>query len=126
MPEQPQNIQIIPPGVTKWNGRTLLNAHGCVLLERFTGKIYTYHVVDMKTCTSAHICHKPNPIPETEREAMIKRFLESLATSCAISGTVSSSGYCVEVKRDGRAADCIVTEALVYIFEKLMPNTAIA
>lgn len=40
----------------------------------------------------------------------------------AISGTVSGSGYCVEVKRDGRAADGIVTEALVYIFEKLMPE----
>ena len=51
------NIQIIPPGVTKWGGKVVLTAHGCALGEHFTGKSYGYRAVNLETKDWSYLCH---------------------------------------------------------------------
>jgi len=120
MPDTLLNIQVIPPGVTKWGGKVVLTAHGCALWERFTGKNYGYRVVNLLTKDWAYLCHKSQPVPESEREAMIERFLAS--------GTepkpkpVPRSKRNVERARSDTAPVDMLTESLTYIFEKLLPE----
>lgn len=115
MPEESnaQHIQIIPPGVKKW-GKVILEAHGCVLLQNFTGKRYTYRVVDMKTGAEAYICHKPQPVHDSECEGMIQKFLSSRKKS--------DPKYCADVKREEYVTHDNLAETIEHIFREILPE----
>jgi len=113
------NIQIIPPGVTKWGGKVVLTAHGCALWEHFTGKSYGYRAVNLQTKDWSYLCHKKQPVSEAEREAMIERFLASDTVPKPKPPRVKRN---IETKRSDTAPVDMLTESLTYIFEKLLPE----
>lgn len=104
-----QTTQIISPGVTKWDEKAILIAHGCAPLERFTGKSYEYCAVNLETSASAHLCHKRRPISESKCKNLNQQFLES--------GTVSGSEHCIDAKSSDTKSQ--LPETLTHIFENI-------
>lgn len=108
-----ENIQLIPPGVRRWDGPPILTAHGCALLERFTGKSYTYYAVNLTTGASAHICRRMKPLAESGFGAVS----EIIRLSAAF-----GLDYLVNVKRGESLSREKLTEVLAHIFRTLLPQ----
>lgn len=106
MPEL-SNMQTI-----KWDGSPVLKVYGCVLLERFTGKSYTYRAVNLETGASVHICRRAQRISEEEHGAIAEKILASNVASC----------FCVEARHGEKASSEKLTEVLHYIFDTLLPR----
>lgn len=115
MPEQSitPTIQIIPPGVKKW-GKVRLKADGCIVLENFTGKNYTYRVVNMTSGAERYICHKPEPVHESECSVMIQKFFTPK--------TASKTKNCIETDRENKITHDRHIETLEHIFKTLLPK----
>lgn len=66
-------IREIPPDVAARHGREaapVFIVHGCVLLERFTGKSYAYKAVNLENGKSAQITRRVKPLAESGFEAV--------------------------------------------------------
>lgn len=120
MPEQSAaiNTQIIPPGVKSWGGPPVLTAHGCALLERFTGKSFTYRAVNLTTGASAHICRRKNPVTAKDFDA--------LAEKIRLSGAVPGPDYSVDARRGESVPREKLAEILEHIFTALLPEQGYA
>lgn len=109
----PTKITVIPPGVTKWDGEAVLTAHGWMLLERFTGKRYSYRAVQCKTGDSKYLGHKKNPASEPERMAMLERF-------CTVPDA-QEQVYCVDASGGALPREKLA-QTLDYIVERVLPE----
>ena len=119
MPElsSPPKVQIIPPGMRRWDGSTVLIAHDCALLERFTGKSYSYRTVNLKTGESAHIFSKKEPLRESEYMAVIERALTIRAPVAA-----PAPDFRVDVRLGESVSRERLAEVLSHIFGELLPE----
>lgn len=99
--------KIYEAGLFRTNEKVVLSAQGCVLLEYFTGKTYSYRMVDLNTLKTKRLFSRQNPLTqEGYQRAIEKMFAKTLKSE-------SSS------QTDGRKRS---KELLTYIFSNILPK----
>ena len=60
-------------GIFRQDEKIVLTTKGCVLLEHFTGKAYSYRMVDLHTLKAKRLFSRPTPLNETGYRRAIEK-----------------------------------------------------
>ena len=91
-------------GIFRPDERIVLTTKSCVLLEHFTGKAYSYRMVDLHTLKAKRLFSRTTPLPEAGYRSAIEK-------TVAHSGNGASSLHEIHVK---------ASELLTHIFYDIL------
>ncbi len=97
-------------GIFRTDERIVLTTKSCVLLEHFTGKAYSYRMVDLHTLKAKRLFSRPTPL----NEVGYRRAIEKMA--------VQSEGG-IAFMQDGNSR---ASELLAHIFYDILPEYGLA
>jgi len=100
---------IYEAGLFRPNEKIVVTMRNCVLLEYFTGKVYSYRLVDIQTLKSKKMFSKAAPLTETDYQKTLEKML------LQISGN----------KEHGKKENW-TSEVLVHIFYDVLPKYGMA
>lgn len=98
--------KIYEAGLLRAGEKIVLTASACVLLEYYTGKTYSYRMVDLQTLKAKHLFSRQNPITDGNYKKAIEKMLAVAVHTADIA----------EIHANERAA-----RLLTYIFTDILP-----
>ncbi|MEG0455907.1 MAG: hypothetical protein RR559_11285, partial [Bacteroides sp.] len=98
--------KIYEAGILRAGEKIVLTASACVLLEYYTGKTFSYRMVDLQTLKAKHLFSRKNPITDGNYKKAIEKMLAVAVHTDDIA----------EIHANERAA-----RLLTYIFTDILP-----